>query len=125
MKVMKKIVNGIGHTIYIVVIGMTMAMAGCRSITPVVVPPVTEELGYEVLNYKGVTTIGILETTIKFETLKLKGWSAMADVSIELSDTARKGTMDLLTLLGLGGTAALPLALKKLPKGAVRKDEKE
>ena len=36
---------------------------------------------------------------------------------------AREGIMTLLTVLGIGGTAALPMALKRAPRGSFTKDE--
>lgn len=100
-------------------------LAACVSLTPTIVPPMTEELGYEIPNIKGITLHGIVKGKYKIEVAKMKLWKYTVDSTLQLTEEARGQIMDIITVIGLGGTAALPAALRRLPKGAAYKKEEE
>ncbi len=118
---MKKFFSAIGHTVYVGAVLIAMVLAGCRVITPMPVPPLAEELGYNVPNYKGITTIGLVEGTLKVEDLKLTTFKTAAESLITVMDAARESAIDWIAMAGMGSAGALPLALKRVPKGAVKK----
>ena len=102
-----------------------LLLAACVSLTPTIVPPLTEELGYNIPNIKGVTLHGIVKGKYNLEVEKMKLWKYSVDGTLQLTESARNQIMDLVTVVALGGTAALPAALRKLPKGAAFKKEEE
>jgi hypothetical protein len=113
----------------VVVMAPVMFLAGCAMIMPTVVPPMTKEMGYHVPHITiwgiDISTMGFVEGSYAFEVEKLKLWQYSVDRTLEATETARNGIMDLLTVVGLGGTAALPFAAKHVPKGAqqIKKEE--
>jgi len=109
-----------------IVVGVILfALIGCAYITPTIVPPMTEELGYAVPNLYGVTVTGLVEGSYKLEVQKLKLWKYSVDATLQATEGIRSGLVELAALVGLGGTAALPMALKRLPSGAVKKEDYE
>lgn len=99
-------------------------VAGCSTVamlTPTIVPPGSEELGYDVPDLWGITTVGLIRGSVKVEEAKLKAFDTTATVVIESTEETKGGLIEILAVLGLGGTATLPFALKKLPKGATMK----
>jgi hypothetical protein len=99
--------------------------AGCALITPTIVPPLTNALGFNVPNIKGVTTVGIVKGALVVEREKLKVFDSMAHLTLTATEDAKNGIIDVVAMLGLGGSALLPMALRKVPSGAVSKDEHE
>lgn len=102
---------------------MLMVLASCEMITPTVVPPMTDALDYSVPNWGGVTTTGLVRGSYELELNKLKLWKYSVDATLQATEGIRVGLVDLLAVLGLGGTAALPLALRSVPKTAVKKED--
>lgn len=92
-------------------------LASCRYLTPTIVPPLTDELGYHIPSYRRVTVLGLVEGAHRLEAEKMKLWGYSVRETISATDSARSQVMDLLTVVGLGGTAAIPAALKKVPRG--------
>ena len=92
-------------------------LAGCALITPTIVPPLTTKLGYSVPNIKGVTTVGLVKGALKVEQERLRVFDSMATLTLEATEKAKNEIIDIVAMLGLGGTATLPWALRKVPKG--------
>jgi len=104
--------------------GVVLAtLLACNAITPTIVPPMTEELGYEVPSIKGITLVGLVQGAYTLEQKKMELWGYSVQSTLKATVEARDGLLNLLTVLGLGGTAALPLALKRPPKGYVPERE--
>jgi hypothetical protein len=72
----------------------------------------TTQLGFEVPNIKGVTTVGLIKLTLRKEQLKLRVFDEMATITLKATDEVKNGIIDVVAMLGLGGTSLLPLALK-------------
>lgn len=105
-------------------VGVILAtLLACNAITPTVVPPMTEELGYHVPNFRGVTVVGLVSGAYKLEEKKFELWGFSVESTLKATLEARDGLLNLLTVLGVGGTAALPLALKRPPQGYVKKED--
>jgi hypothetical protein len=79
----------------------------------------TDELGYSVPNWGGVTTTGLVRGYYELELQKVKLWGYSVKATLEATEAVRGGLVELAAILGLGGAAALPMALKRVPKGAV------
>ena len=123
---MKKILRKIRVILYCALTVFMSAFAGCSSMMPTREPPLTEELGYKVLEWRGWTLVGLNQAAYKFEVEKLKTWKVMIGFvnlpAIELHNQI----VNWLGALGVGGVmGGLPLALNRLPKGAVRKEDHE
>jgi hypothetical protein len=117
---MKKILN----VAYVILTGITMLIVGCESITPTRVPPLTTTLGYSVPAWKGWTLTGLNEAKYNIEVKKLDTWRIMIDVVNAPALEARKQVINLWSMLATGGAmGGIPLALKAVPKGYVRKEE--
>lgn len=123
-KALKKIVIFLFDAAWIGACSLAILLVGCRSLTPTVVPPLTKELGFSVPNVKGITTMGMIDASYNYQVEKMKLWKYSVDYTLEATERGRQGVLDIMTMIGLGGTAALPVALRKLPKGAVMKDDK-
>jgi len=112
-----------------VVMAPVMLLAGCAMLTPTIVPPMTTELGYHIPHITifgiDITTMGIIKGDYAFELEKIKLWKYSVDSTLEATETARSGVMDLLTVVGLGGTAALPFAAKHIPKKVAKKEDED
>lgn len=109
---------------------ITLIITGCASagpidmITPTIVPPLSEELGFDIPDLFGVTTVGIVMGTLEKEKLRLMALDKSASMTLAATNEVKGGVMDIIALLGLGGTAMLPVAAKKLPKGAKWESDK-
>lgn len=104
------------------------ALTGCSSLMPTKEPPLAEKIGYRIPDYRGWTTVGINETIYKIEYEKLKILRTMVDVVNEPALAAHEQAIDWLNVgLSAGTFAGIPaataLALKKLPRGAVKKED--
>ena len=115
----------IAHFCGIMLSILALLGGSCALVTPTTVPPLTETLGYHVPNYKGVTTVGLVKGTLEVERARLMTFDKMATISLQATEQVKTGIMDILALVGMGGTALIPLALKKVPRGAVSKAEHE
>lgn len=105
-------------------------LSGCAGMTPTREPPLAEKIGYEIPDWKGWTTTGINEGVYKIELEKLKVLRVMVDVVNEPALAAREQAVDWLNVgLSAGTFGGVPLAaalaLKKVPKGAVKKEDHE
>jgi hypothetical protein len=67
-------------------------------------------------NIKGVTTVGLIKTSLRIEQAKLQMFDQMATVTLKATDEVKNGIIDIVAMLGLGGTSMLPLALKMKPR---------
>ena len=113
-------------TVYVLLATLATILSGCQWATPTTLPPLSEKLGYKIPNFKGVTTVGLIEGKYAIELEKLKVLRTMSDVVIEPALEAREMAVDWINVgLSAGMFGGLPLALRKLPKGAVRKEEHE
>jgi len=122
---------------YFLISVVVLSCAGCASATPLdwvwpapVPLGVTNYVEHPVLSFKGITTLSILKATqreIEFKhqlnEFEYQIASNATSVTIKASERARDGFVGLLATIGLGGTAALPLALKRVPKGAVKQED--
>ncbi|MDB4261286.1 hypothetical protein N9878_00325 [bacterium] len=122
---MKKFTKAVRVSIMVPLGIIAIAMTSCAFLTPTTVPPLTEELGYKVLNWHGVTTTSLVRGTVRLEQKKLQLWSKVAQDWADTSDKIRDMAVDLVAVVGLGGLSALPSAFDRLPKGAVRKEDHE
>lgn len=122
---MKKIRSFLYYAFCVTLIGITTLLASCAYLTPTVVPPLTEELGYEIPNFYGITTTGLIKGSYSLEAEKMKLWGFTVNATLEATETARNGLIELAAVIGLGGSAALPMALNRVPRGAVRKEDHE
>jgi hypothetical protein len=111
---------------------LVVMLCGCASaspidlITPTIVPPLAEQLGYNIPDVKGVTTVGIVKGFLEVEKLKLQTLDASAHMTLKATQTAVDGLLGVLATLGLVGTGVgVPVALRRLPKGAVSKGDYE
>jgi hypothetical protein len=112
--------------VYVVMALVVTALSGCKSLTPTRVPPLAKEIGYIVPNYKGWTTAGINEAVYELEAKKLELLSTMIDTVNRPAYAIREQAIDWLNIALSGGLfGGIPLALRKLPRGAVRKEEHE
>ena len=123
MKIISAFFKKVVSAVYLVTVLTFALLAGCAYITPAPVPPLADELGFEILNYKGVTTVGVIRSSVKLYNLKLRVFEETANSTIELVESARATILEMAGLVGLGGTAALPAALRMMPKGAVKKED--
>ena len=114
---------------YVILIPL-LFLTGCASaslvdmITPTIVPPLSEQLGYNIPDCKGITTVGIVKGCLEVERLRLVALDSSASVTLKATETAVDGFLALLASLGLIGTGVgVPVALRRLPKGAVSREE--
>ena len=103
----------LGHVFSVIL----LILAGCAIITPTIVPPLSDELGFNVPNIKGVTTVGIIKGTLVVEQARLRAFDEMATLTLKATDEVKTGIIDIVAMLGLGGTAMLPMAMKRIPPG--------
>jgi hypothetical protein len=114
---LKKIGKSLVWVLYTLFSVFFTLVSGCAYFTPTRVPPMTKELGYEVLNYKGWTTTGLNEGTYKLELEKLKLFRVMVDVVNEPALEAREQVIDWVNVgLSAGVFGGIPLAYMKDPK---------
>jgi hypothetical protein len=113
-----------GIFLYICMASMITLLAGCQHLTPTKVPPLTDELGFSVVNYKGWTTVGLNQWAYKIHSSKLDTWGLMMDMVNNAALQARDGVIDLWSMAATAGTfGGIPLALRKVPPGYVRKED--
>ena len=117
---MKKLIS----FIYVLFAIMTTLFVGCSHMMPTRVPPLTDEFGYSVPNVGGYTTVGINEAVYSVQLAKLETWRVMLDLVNKPMIEAHALAVDWLSV-ALAGTAfgGIPLALKKPPKGYVKKGD--
>jgi hypothetical protein len=100
-------------------LAVLLICSGCASaspldlITPTIVPPLAEELGYTVPNIKGITTAGIIKGTLEVERLRLQAFDSSAHLTLKATQNAVDGVLTVLAALGLGGAPAAFMAGKK------------
>lgn len=111
---------------------IVVALCGCASaspidlITPTIVPPLAKQLGYDIPDIKGVTTVGIVKGFLEVEKLRLMALDSSASLTLKATQTAVDGLLGLLATVGLvGAGVGVPVALRRLPKGAVNRDDYE
>ena len=119
---------------------LILLMTGCTTDTSVVdivwptpVPPAAElYLEKDVPSVKGWTTLAIVKGARAEMNLKHKLDMAVYGIAIEstnltikASETAQDNIVGLLAALGMGGSAFLPVALKRKPAGCVSKEDHE
>lgn len=123
---MKKIFKTVGKVLYIAFMLLAVTFAGCSSMMPTREPPLTEELGYKVYNWKGWTVVGLNEAAYRLEVEKLKTWKVMIGFVNIPAVELHGQIVNWLGAIGVGGAmGGIPLALKTLPKGAIKKEDHE
>jgi hypothetical protein len=129
-KFFKSALKVVGTAVYsVLAITMTL-LSGCAYLTPTREPPLAEKLGYKIPDWKGWTTTGINEGVYRIELEKLKVLRIMVDVVNIPALEARKQAINWYNMaLSAGAFGGIPLAaslaLKKLPAGAVKKEDHE
>jgi len=109
-------------TLYLLFSVSITIFVGCESVMPTRVPPLSEELGYDIPDYKGWTTTGLNEGYYNIELQKLKILRTMVDVVNVPALQARDQAIDWINVgLSAGVFGGLPLAFLKVPKGSVSK----
>lgn len=112
--------------VYLVLVGTITTLAGCRSVTPTRKPPLVEKIGYKIPNYKGWTFVGINESFYKMELQKMKLLAAMIETVNAPALAAREQAINWFNVgMSAGMFGGIPLALKRLPKGAAKKEDYE
>jgi hypothetical protein len=78
------------------------------------------------LRVQGITTVGVNEAMYKVERAKLETWRMTMDLVNKPMLEAHGMAVDFLSM-ALAGTAfgGIPLALRKVPKGAIKKEDHE
>jgi len=123
MRKIKKVLRALGIALYILTGAFVTLIAGCSNITPTRVPPLTEEFGYKVVNFKGWTLVGLNEWSFKIESSKLDTWGIMVETVNRPALAARDEVIDLWSMVATGGLfGGIPLALRKPPKGYIKPD---
>ena len=123
MKKLKKIFKALGVALYICLGAFVTMIAGCSTLTPTRVPPLTEAFGYKVVNFNGWTLVGINEWAYKIETSKLDTWGVMIDMVNKPALQAREQVIDVWSMIATGGLfGGIPLALRKPPRGYKKPD---
>lgn len=124
MKAIKTLIRLTGIALYAVIAIFVTIISGCAYLTPTREPPLTNELGYEVIEWKGWTLVGINEAAYNIQVKKLDTWRVMIDVVNKPAIEAREQVINLWSMVATGGLmGGLPLALKKVPKGFVKEDD--
>lgn len=120
---MKRFLKAILACFYILIACLVTAVSGCEHLTPTRVPPLTDVLGYDVYDFKGWTTVGLNEMSYTIEVKKLGVWRTMMDLVNVPALQARDQVVDWWSMgVTAGLFGGLPLALRKVPKGYVKKD---
>jgi hypothetical protein len=124
----RKVVKWAGIALYCITACYTSLLTGCVGMMPTRVPPMTSELKYKVPNIKGWTTVGMNEAAYNWEAEKLNFWKISMDFVNKPMIALHEQAVDWLNIglsAGLfgGAPAAVALALKKAPKGSVKKEE--
>lgn len=121
---MKKFLRKSRIILYSLLAALVTTFAGCSSLMPTREPPLTEELGYKVFNWKGWTFVGLNEASYKLEVEKLKMWKVMIGFVNDPAIALHGQVVNWLGMIGVGGAmGAIPIALNRLPKGAVKKED--
>lgn len=122
-KFLKSVQKGIVIGLYCTIAITVTALSGCQYLTPTRVPPLSEELGYEVPDWKGWTLVGLNEASYKFAYEKLKLYRVMVNIVNEPALQAREQVINWGNIaLSAGAFGGIPLALRKVPKGYVKKE---
>ena len=105
-------------------------MTGCVGLMPTREPPMTQELGFDVPDVKGWTFVFLNEAAYNWEAEKLNFWKISMDFVNKPMIALHEQAVDWLNIglsAGLFGGAptAVALALKKVPKGSVKKEDHE
>ena len=112
--------------VYILLATVTTLLSGCESLTPTRRPPLAEKIGYNIPDFKGWTTTGINDAVYNMEVQKLKLLASMINLVNVPALQARKQAVDWLNVgMSAGLFGGLPLALRRIPKGAVKKEDHE
>lgn len=136
IRFLNKILAGIRRVIRIAAVALyclvavyTSLLTGCAGLMLTKVPPMTKELGYKVpLQYKGYTFVFVNEAAYTWEAEKLNFWRIAMDFvnkpAIAIHDQA-VNWLNIGLSAGMfgGGPVAIAMALKKVPKGAVKKED--
>jgi len=132
---MKIFIKTIGYSLYTLFASCIILLSGCKTLTPTRVPPFTEELGYHIPNYKNWTLTGISESVVELESLKLEIKYEVDAAKLKALGTLvesvnapfyllREEAINWFNIALSGGLfGGLPLALRKLPRGAIRKEQ--
>lgn len=118
----------IAATVYTFAAICITIFTGCASVMPTKEPPLAEAIGYEIPSWKGWTTVGINEAVYKIEYEKLRVLRTMVNVVNEPALAAHEQAINWLNVgLSAGTFGGIPLAgalaLKKLPKGAIKEED--
>ena len=103
---------------------------GCStlSLVPTVVPPLMDtliegETPHVVWFGQKVTLQGIVDARMKYHDTLYPAVRQFYDIGRSMSQNIATTVLGVLTAAGMAGTGALPLALKAVPKGYVKKEE--
>lgn len=123
---MKKIRKKVLWGFYIVASVIITVFTGCSALMPTRKPMLTDELGYNVPNYRNWTTIGINEMAYRIEVEKLKVWKVMIGLVNDPALQLHTQIVNWWAMAASGGAlGGIPLALRKVPKGAISREEHE
>lgn len=122
---MKKFLRKSGIVLYGLLTILVTTFAGCSSLMPTREPPLTEELGYKVYDWKGWTFVGLNQAAYKLEVEKLKTWQVMIGFVNAPAIELHSLIVNWVGVAAGGAMTGLPFALKRLPKGAVKKEDHE
>lgn len=118
--------KAVKNVVYICIASVVTLLTSCESLTPTRVPPLADSLGYNVPSFCGWTTTGLNEFTYKLESEKLSIFRTLVDMVNIPALATRESSIDWLNAgLAAGLFGSLPFALKRVPKGAVSKEEHE
>ena len=102
----------------VVVIASALA-AGCVSpklldmVTPMPVPPMVEEIGYNIPDYKGITTVGAVNFVYDCEVIRLKTFKTSSEAVIEPIRAARQDLITTLALIGVPAAGVAGASMKR------------
>ena len=123
---MKRLWKGVVVCAYTFIACVVTLMSGCQSLTPTRVPPLAEEIGYTIPNWKGWTTTGINEAVYKIEVQKVDVLRVMIDLVNQPALAAREQLIDWYSMaMSAGVFGGIPLALRKVPRGYKKEGEPE
>ena len=107
-----------------------LMIAGCASASPIdfiiptIVPPMSEQLGYDIPDLGGVTSVGIVKSYLEVERVKLMALDSSAHITLKATESVVDGLLGLLASLGIGTAGiGIPVALRRLPRGAVCRED--
>lgn len=125
-KFFRSVGNAILVSVYVLIAVYTTLLTGCASLMPTRESPIAEPLGYNVWDFKGWTFIFMTEAVYNIEVIKLKAYKESTDLVNKPFIEGHGQAVNWLNIaLSASAFGGIPLALRTLPKGAVRKEDYE